>query len=175
MLYTGPWHDAIVQLGAAQRVAVKQRIVRETAEAEIGADVTGLAAHSSQSGSNETSDSDWIAVCASDEIRAVLVAEAVYARRGRSSGPATIVKVALWVEPQWRRRGMAQALLQRCIAVNRQAGVRHLAFDGLDNDEALRKLLRRFSADLVFAGKTCQAWLELGSITAPVATPVLAV
>jgi GNAT superfamily N-acetyltransferase len=84
------------------------------------------------------------------------------------------MQVALWVAPQWRRRGMAQALLQDCITVSRKAGVRHLVFDGLDSDAALRQLLRRFSTDFVFAGGTCQAWLELGAVRAPVAATVLA-
>jgi GNAT superfamily N-acetyltransferase len=174
MRYTGPWHDAIVRLDTARRVAVKKRILHETLCAEIGEGVTARADHPSQPGLSEPSQSYWIGVRAGNDICAVLASVSAYERRERSSNQSPIMQVALWVSPKWRRRGMAQALLQECITDSRQAGVRHLVFDGLDGDDALRQLLRRFSTDFVFAGGTCQAWLELGAVAAPVAAPVFA-
>jgi GNAT superfamily N-acetyltransferase len=157
MLYTGPWHDAIVHLSAAERGVVAKRITGEDMELEASHDL-----------------GDWIGVCGQGETRAVLAVQPAFERRGRRSGATGIVKAAIWVDPRWRRQGMAQALLQRCIAINRQSGVRCLVVEGLETDEALRKLLRKYATGLVFARGACHGWLELGPAAAPIEIPVFA-
>jgi GNAT superfamily N-acetyltransferase len=183
MLYTGPWHDAIIRLDTAQKVALAQRLAHQSAGTEAGEPFAGSAVstpnlddrkpHSSAWLASAWLASTWLGVYAEDDIRAVLVRSPTRVRRGWSSGPAPVVNAALWVDPQWRRRGMAHAMLQQCVANLRQAGVRHLVCDGLESDVAMRKLLRRFSADFIFVNGSCQAWLELGAVAAPVAQPVL--
>jgi GNAT superfamily N-acetyltransferase len=175
MLYTGPWHDVIVGLNLAQRAALAKRIAQETAGSRPDAvqhDV-GSSAQPLPRDLSMPLQGDWIGVRTNDGICAVLAHGATFERIGRRVGSPAIVEVAMWVDPQFRRRGMAVALVQQCIAIKRQAGASHLVFNGVENDEALRKLLRRFSTDLVFTCGTCQAWLELGAASAPATKPVL--
>jgi GNAT superfamily N-acetyltransferase len=176
MLYTGPWHDAIVHLANPERVAVAKRIAGEDtdAPAAVGQARAGRSDPAQQLSAAAPGLGDWIGVCCEGETRAVLAYGPAFERRVRRAGSAGIVEAAIWVDPRWRRQGMAQALLQRCIAINRQTGVRCLVIEGLETDEALRKLLRRYAAGLAFARGACQAWLELGPAAAPIESPVFA-
>jgi GNAT superfamily N-acetyltransferase len=96
------------------------------------------------------------AVVVEEEIRACLH----YSFADRAARPG-VCRVAVWVEPDWRRQGMASALLLRCMAMTRAHGRRNLVLDCVGADYGLRQLALRFSADLIFLERECHAWLEL--------------
>ena len=177
MLYTGPWRDAIVRLDAAQQIILRDRMARSTAAAPDNVEPPCwpiLPAPADASAGSTGSQSTWIGLRVREDIAAALTFAPTYERRERHARGPTIMRVAIWVDPQWRRRGMALALLQHCVSINRAAGVRHLVFFGLESDAALRKLLCRFSADLIFTREGCQAWMELGPVAARVGRPIFA-
>ena len=54
---------------------------------------------------------------------------------GASPGPAAYLE-GIWVEPEWRRRGVARALLAAIEAWARREGLAHLGSDALLDNEA---------------------------------------
>ncbi|MEZ5815562.1 MAG: hypothetical protein R3D44_00585 [Hyphomicrobiaceae bacterium] len=167
MLYTGPWHDAITDIDPADKSAIAG-IARSIEKASKQGDAPAapwLTTHFFDADGGNPAERRWIGVRVANDFAAVLTCTPAYQRREWIVSSPPVMRVAIWVEPQWRRRGMAQALLIRCISVNRRAGVRQLVFFDLDGDAAMRKLVCRFSADLLFMRGECQAWLELGTAT----------
>ena len=66
------------------------------------------------------------------------------------------------VAKDYRRTGMATALLMRITTIARRAGSRYLVLE--DVDVGVLKLAQRASADLVFCNGECQGWIELAPV-----------
>lgn len=66
--------------------------------------------------------------------------------------PAT-AEIALSVEDLWQRQGVGTALMQRCIDLARNRGIVRLVIFCLNENHVMRKIARRFDAEVdVFPG-----------------------
>lgn len=85
----------------------------------------------------------WVAEAACADGRRRLVAEARWVRERPG---ATAAEFALSVADDWRRQGLARALLERLLASASQAGVRTLHGSVLDENRAMLALLGAMGA-----------------------------
>jgi RimJ/RimL family protein N-acetyltransferase len=68
--------------------------------------------------------------------------------------------LAFSVERQWRRRGLASALMRSMIDLARARGVSRLELEILPENEAMQALARRFSSVLEVRGDTIVAKID---------------
>lgn len=69
--------------------------------------------------------------------------------RGLEDIVAQTGEAAFSVEKQWRRRGIGESLFSRLITAARNRGIRTLYMTCLPENAAMRRLARKFEADLV--------------------------
>lgn len=69
--------------------------------------------------------------------------------RGLEDIVAQTGEAAFSVETAWRRRGIGEALFSRLITAGRNRGIRTLYMTCLPENAAMRRLARKFEADLV--------------------------
>lgn len=69
--------------------------------------------------------------------------------RGLDEIVAHTGEAAFSVEREWRRRGLGGALFRRLITASRNRGIRTLYMTCLPENAAMRRLARKFEADLV--------------------------
>lgn len=69
--------------------------------------------------------------------------------RGLEDIVARTGEAAFSVEKPWRRRGIGETLFSRLITAGRNRGIRTLYMTCLPENAAMRRLARKFSADLV--------------------------
>ena len=75
--------------------------------------------------------------------------------------PTAPVEATFTVEPDWCWQGVERALLLRVISAARGMGARQLLLDRLEHNEALRRAVAQFDAEMVFGKDECRAWLPL--------------
>ena len=163
MLYTGPWHSSIIHRDIERLAAFVQHDERRIESRASGAsdylcrlsptDTVACQCIHSKSGS--------IGVVIDDVVRGSFVFRTTCCCARTHMKSNGVAEAAVWVEPDWRNRGIGLALLQGGLTAARHAGVRHLVFDGLGTDIAMRRLVRRFFVDFIFTNQDCQAWLDL--------------
>jgi GNAT superfamily N-acetyltransferase len=162
MLYTGRWSDAIVRLDARTRPLFELSLERSRDWGLADERIPELPACDGRD------DAGAVGIRYAD----ALAAQAIYRYVRRVDGGALRARVmllAIGVAPEHRRSGMATALVQRCMAIAREAGVTNLVFDDVAADAASRAFAARYSADLTFCDGGCQAWIEL---TPPAVSPI---
>ncbi len=171
MLYDGPWANCIVafELGTA---AMFERYLSACCQhygrhdQKLGK-LPALASEPKSRFPHARRPDGAIGVQVGGQIQAV----ALYSLCGTASDKR-IMKLFISVAKDYRRQGMATALLMRCSAIAQHAGLRYLVHEDVDAD-ALR-FVRLASAELTFCDGDCQAWIELGPLPPAPARTVLA-
>lgn len=163
MLYTGPWYRSIIHRDIETLAAFVQHDERRTKNSAPGASdhLCLLSPTDTVACQNIQSQRGSIGVQIDDVVRGSFVFRTTCCCARSHMKPNGVAEAAVWVEPDWRNRGIGLALLQGGLTAARHAGVRHLVFDGLGVDIAMRRLVRRFSVDFIFTNQDCQAWLDL--------------
>lgn len=82
-------------------------------------------------------------------------------------GDGSLLRMVLFVEADWRRQGIAKALVLRVLADAQLAGAAHVVLEGLEVDSGLLKLARLFCADVVVAHDSYEAWFEVAAKSPP--------
>ncbi len=85
--------------------------------------------------------------------------------RGLEDIVAQTGEAAFSVERDWRRRGLGEALFSRLITAGRNRGIRTLYMTCLPENAAMRRLARKFEADLVGGYNDVEGSLATGGPT----------
>ncbi len=85
--------------------------------------------------------------------------------RGLDDIVAQTGEAAFSVERDWRRRGLGEALFSRLITAGRNRGIRTLYMTCLPENAAMRRLARKFEADLVGGYNDVEGSLATGGPT----------
>lgn len=85
--------------------------------------------------------------------------------RGLEEIIAQTGEAAFSVETQWRRRGIGEALFRRLITASRNRGIRTLYMTCLPENAAMRRLARKFEADLVGGYRDVEGSIATGGPT----------
>jgi GNAT superfamily N-acetyltransferase len=168
MLYDGPWADCIVALDPSTSAAFEQHLAtsrQHANRAQQQFDRLPTLSGEAKSASLSAYRLDGaLGVRVDGQIQAV----ALYSLSGTASGKH-IMNLFVSVAEDYRRRGMATALLMHCAAIARQAGLRYLVHEDVDADAL--PFARLASAELNFSDGECQGWIELGpKLPAPART-----
>lgn len=85
--------------------------------------------------------------------------------RGLEDIVAQTGEAAFSVERDWRRRGIGEALFSRLITAGRNRGIRTLYMTCLPENAAMRRLARKFEADLVGGYNDVEGSISTGGPT----------
>ena len=75
--------------------------------------------------------------------------------------------IAVEVEPDWRRQGIADALLREAVAAARQHKVPAISFSTLADNQPIKRLAQRYGARMTRLGAEIEGRIRLGSRVPP--------
>jgi GNAT superfamily N-acetyltransferase len=159
----GPWGDAIMRMGTADKAAYVAHLKRLDAAGLQQRFEDALSADCLEHyvGNVDLDHHILLAVVVDGDVRATIELCPIAVRRVASTQPSTAFRAAMSVEPNWRSRGMGQALLLRAVSAVRHAGGKTLVIDQLNYSNAFRIMATRFAAELWFDDVDCQAWFDI--------------
>jgi GNAT superfamily N-acetyltransferase len=175
MLYDGPWSNRIVAFEPSTSMAFEQYIASSRQHGgrcdEQTARLPALWAELEDAGQARTKAANRADGALGVHVGGVIQAIALYSLCGTASNKH-IMNLFVGVAQDYRRKGMGTALLMRCAAIARQAGLRYLTCEDVEVDAL--PFTRLASAELICNGGGCQAWIELGPLPQATVSAVMA-
>ena len=162
MLYDGPWAQSIVAFepnmpaAFAHYWAIPSRSTNQRARPSRAATAVDVSPALASPSARRPDGAFGV------EVGGQIPAVALYSLCGTAAKKRNM-HLLIGVAKDYRRKGMGTALLRRCTAVARQAGLRYLVIE--DIDAGALRIAYLTSADLIFNNGECQGWIDLSPLT----------